>query len=55
MLWSVPIKGQGEATVIGNPLKLSRTPATVRLSPPLLDEHKDEVLEWLADAQPQPV
>lgn len=55
MLWSVSIKGQGEATVVGNPLKLSRTPATVRLSPPLLDEHKDEVLEWLADAQPQPV
>lgn len=37
-----PVEGRME--VIGSPLRLSRTPATIRRHPPLLGEHNDEVL-----------
>jgi len=34
----------GEVPLVGSPLKLSRTPVTMRRHPPLLGEHTDEVL-----------
>jgi crotonobetainyl-CoA:carnitine CoA-transferase CaiB-like acyl-CoA transferase len=33
--------------MIGNPMKMSRTPATYRLAPPQLSEHTAEVLRSL--------
>ncbi|MCB1472237.1 MAG: CoA transferase [Rhodobiaceae bacterium] len=44
----------GEVELIGNPVKLSRTPVTYRLHPPMLGEHTREVLAsmmGLDDAQ----
>ena len=39
---------KGEAvTLIGNPLKLSKTPVTYRLPPPHFGEDTDAVLDWL--------
>ncbi len=35
---------------IGNPVQLSDTPARVRLFPPRLGEHTDEVLQHIAPA-----
>jgi len=35
---------EGAVPVLSSPLHLSRTPATVRLPPPLLGQHNDEVL-----------
>lgn len=37
-----PVEGRVE--VIGSPIRLSRTPPTIRRHPPLLGEHNDEVL-----------
>ena len=37
----------GRARVIGSPLKLSETPASVRTAPPLLGQHTDAVLTEL--------
>jgi len=48
MVVQVPIAGQPPAEVIGNPLRLSETPPTVRRGPPLLDADRDEVRRrWL--------
>ncbi|MFO7704787.1 MAG: CaiB/BaiF CoA-transferase family protein [Halopseudomonas sp.] len=39
----------GELDLVANPIRLSRTPISYRLPPPLLDQHGAEVLrEWLA-------
>ncbi|PJJ73029.1 crotonobetainyl-CoA:carnitine CoA-transferase CaiB-like acyl-CoA transferase [Diaminobutyricimonas aerilata] len=39
---------EGETQVLASPLKLSRTPVSVRSAPPLLGQHTDEVFaEWL--------
>jgi len=37
----------GAVETLGNPVKLSRTPGTIRLPPPSLGEHTTEVLEQL--------
>jgi crotonobetainyl-CoA:carnitine CoA-transferase CaiB-like acyl-CoA transferase len=37
----------GELRLPGIPFKLSGTPASVRMAPPLLGQHTDEVLGWL--------
>jgi len=37
----------GKIRTIGFPTKLSRTPANLRLSPPLMGEHTEEVLKEL--------
>ncbi len=38
----------GELELVANPIRLSRTPVSYRLPPPLLDQHGSEVLrEWL--------
>ena len=39
--------GCGHVDLIGNPLKLSRTPVTSRRPPPMLGEHTDEILREL--------
>ena len=38
---------QGRVRAIGSPVKLVDTPATVRIPPPLLGEHKDQILAEL--------
>jgi crotonobetainyl-CoA:carnitine CoA-transferase CaiB-like acyl-CoA transferase len=45
MVISVPIEGLGTVEVVGNPLKLSRTPPTVQHGPPALGAHTRETLE----------
>ncbi|MBK8617118.1 MAG: CoA transferase [Anaerolineales bacterium] len=39
----------GELPLVGSPLKMSATPVTYRLPPPLMGEHTDEVLRELSD------
>ena len=39
--------GSGTVDLIGNPVKLSKTPVSYRLAPPVLGEHTDQVLEEL--------
>jgi crotonobetainyl-CoA:carnitine CoA-transferase CaiB-like acyl-CoA transferase len=42
---------EGVTSVLSSPLKLSGTPVDVRLPPPLLGQHNDEILaELRADA-----
>lgn len=43
-----PTAVDGEVKLIGNPLKLSRTPVTYRRPPPLLGQHTEEVLASVA-------
>lgn len=38
-------------TVIGSPIKLSRTPVEYKKAPPMLGEHTDEVLKRVVDAE----
>lgn len=38
-------------TVIGSPIKMSRTPVEYRKAPPLLGEHTDEILGRIVDAE----
>lgn len=38
---------EGEYSALGFPAKLSGTPASVRMPPPLLSEHRDQILEEL--------
>ena len=38
---------QGKIKVVGTPIKLGETPATVRHAPPLLGQHNDEILSSL--------
>ena len=37
----------GELPLVGSPLKMSDTPVEYRLSPPLMGEHTEEVLNEL--------
>jgi len=43
LITTVPVEGQEAMRFLGSPVKLSRTPATVRRGPPALDAHKDDV------------
>ena len=36
--------------LVGNPIKLSRTPVAYRSAPPMLGEHTDEVLGGISDS-----
>ncbi len=48
MLEEVQHPTAGTVRMAGLPVKFSRTPASIRLAPPLLGEHNDQVLsEWL--------
>lgn len=44
MVWMMPHPTAGEVSLVGSPLKLSETPVTGRLHPPLLGEHTEEIL-----------
>ncbi|MBM4256706.1 MAG: CoA transferase [Deltaproteobacteria bacterium] len=44
MIWTVPHPTAGEVRLVGSPLKLSETPVSARLHPPLVGEHTEEVL-----------
>ncbi|MBI2305708.1 MAG: CoA transferase [Rhodocyclales bacterium] len=47
MVVDLPHPSAGTAKLVGNPIKLSRTPVAYRNAPPLLGEHSDEVLREL--------
>ena len=38
-------------TVIGSPIKLSRTPVEYKKAPPMLGEHTDEILSGILDEE----
>ena len=40
-----PLDGEGAVDLIGNPIKMSETPAAYNRSPPTMGQHTDEVLE----------
>jgi formyl-CoA transferase len=44
MIWRMPHAHAGEVVTLGNPVKLSATPAEARRSPPQLGEHTLEIL-----------
>ena len=44
-----PLAGSGEVDLIGNPVKLSKTPVSYRRAPPTLGQHTDEVLAEVLD------
>jgi formyl-CoA transferase len=44
--------GRGGVELIGNPLKLSRTPVSYRRAPPRFGEHTEEVLGALREGEP---
>lgn len=49
MVQMVPHPIEGEFRSLGFPVKLSGTPQQVRMPPPLLNEHEDEILAELVD------
>jgi crotonobetainyl-CoA:carnitine CoA-transferase CaiB-like acyl-CoA transferase len=44
LLTTIEYPGAGEVRVVGVPMHFSRTPGTIRLSPPTVGQHTDEVL-----------
>lgn len=44
-----PLAGSGAVDLIGNPVKLSKTPVSYRRAPPTLGQHTDEVLAEVLD------
>lgn len=52
---TMPCKGvaDGEVTLIGNPLKMSKTPVSYRMPPPHFGEHTQEVLAALNKVEPE--
>ena len=49
---SHPASGGKPIKMIGNPIKLSRTPVSYRHPPPMLGEHTDEILQELLEFDP---
>lgn len=47
MIFEVDHPRAGKMTMVGNPIKFSKTPPQVKKVAPALDEHRDEVLERL--------
>ena len=47
MVLDIPHRNLGTMRSLGNPIRLSRTPAVIRRPPPALGEHNDEILEAL--------
>jgi formyl-CoA transferase/CoA:oxalate CoA-transferase len=49
MLLDVTHRTEGNMKVVGFPIKFSDTPSKMRLAPPLLGEHNDDILsDYLA-------
>lgn len=48
MVWSVDHPAHGELHLVGSPLKFSRTPVRRPEAPPVLDQHRAEILARLA-------
>jgi formyl-CoA transferase len=44
LVHDVPHTAAGNLRMIGNPLKFTATPADIRLPPPMLGEHSEEVM-----------
>ena len=42
-----PLSGKGAVSLIGSPVKMSKTPVSYRYAPPTLGQHTDEVLQEL--------
>lgn len=55
MIWEVDHPTIGKLPLIGNPIKLSATPAAARTAPPLLGEHTLEVLTGVLGMTPEAV
>lgn len=53
MIRTVPVKGQEDMRVIDHPVRLSRTPQTIRRGPPRLGEHTHDVLAELGMTEEQ--
>lgn len=51
MVWRIPQDDREEVVTVGNPVKLSATPASVRLAPPKLGENSEEILRELGYEQ----
>lgn len=51
MVVQVPVVGQTPADVVGNPLRLSDTPVSIRRGPPLLNADRDEIKRRWLDAK----
>ena len=47
MVVDIPQPELGQVRTLGNPIKLSRTPAVINRAPPALGEHNDEILASL--------
>jgi crotonobetainyl-CoA:carnitine CoA-transferase CaiB-like acyl-CoA transferase len=47
LLRSVPIEGEPDMTVVSHPLRLSRTPQQLRMGPPKLGQHTQQILDAL--------
>ena len=53
MKFAMPHPVAGTVTLVANPMKLSATPPAYDLPPPLLDQHRDEILAMLAQRRAQ--
>lgn len=53
MLQEVCHQVEGKMKVIGLPVKFSKTPGEIRLAPPLLGEHNDEILAKYRNSAPK--
>ena len=53
MLVTLPHATAGQATLVGNPIKLSRTPVDYRNAPPLLGENTADVLQRVLGYSPE--
>jgi formyl-CoA transferase len=51
MVWRIPQANREELVTVGNPVKLSATPASIRRSPPELGENSEEILRELGYEQ----
>lgn len=49
MIATIPHPVIGDIQVPGIPIKLSDTPGTIRLAPPLIDQHREEILAEITD------
>jgi crotonobetainyl-CoA:carnitine CoA-transferase CaiB-like acyl-CoA transferase len=53
MVLEIGQSDRGPLKALGNPVKLSRSPASLRLAPPRLGEHTNEILKALCSTTPE--